>query len=405
MYSITERVIVALAKGDFSGAQESLDQGRGALDLNTLVSLSERHMIAPLILKRLSVLDLSEVLREQSAVYARHLRLIVGILDVSRRSELQHLSAAFARASIAFLLIKGYAIDKSPFRQMKDLDVLIHPEDLNAAFVTLQKAGYHYVGSGVLSEKEKQNVEQQLKWNNQFQFRSPHCGLTIEVHIALFERDRIRLENLSSLLARPDLFWERSEWDEELGCTVPSIEATLALLCVHSATKRSPAHNTYILRHSCDIVTVLRRGVDHHRFMYLCTTWDIAYYCYVALSLTVLSLETDEPQPLIDRLSPILTRRNRRLADIHCRCFRGLGNASQLHRLHYNLYMPFVIGGGPRRALAWYGRMIAPPRWKQEQRFNVSRYSRFIWLTYLYGPLLRIWRAVRLRTAEPHQHE
>ncbi len=387
-----ERLIAALAASQRETAQAIVNTH--PIDLAALAHLSAQHMVSTLVLQRLSALQLPAALQERTSALSREAVFATMAANARYRRELALLAGLFADVEIDFVLIKGQAVDKDPLRRTNDLDVLIRQADLQRAFAALEHSGYEYAGSGVLSEKERRRPESQLAWNNQFQFRSPHSGLSVEVHINLFERDRIRLENLDRLLDNIQLFWEGRSWDSELGCFVPAAEASLALLCVHSATKRSPAHNTYILRHAYDIVQLLERGVDQERFLTLCRVWGIAYYAYVSLRLAALSLGAAAPAAAAAQLEPELSARTRRLAEIHCRCFRGLGRASAYHRMRYTLYMPFAIGGGLHKALVWYRQAILPPLWKQEERFGISRSSPAIYLTYLVAPFARAYAAL-----------
>ncbi len=366
-------------------------------DLDGLLRLAERHMVSALVLQRLVGLRLQPDLRARVAPVAEQAILRVMAANALVRQELRRLSKLFGRAGVSFVHIKGLAIDRSPVRITNDLDVLIRREDLERARAALERDGYRYVGSEVISEKEKQRWEKQLTWNNQFQFRSPHGGLTVEVHINLFERDRIRLENLGRLLDSVDEFRQESSFDDELGCLIPSLEASLALLCVHSATKRSPALNTYILRHGYEIVHALQKGIDEARFVELCRSWAIGYYAYVSLRIAAESLGSTEAAATARRLEPLLTRRQQRLAEIHCRCYRGLGRASLVHRARYTLYMPFAIGGGLAKSLLWYWRALFPPLWYQEELFGISRSSPAIYLTYLAGPFVRLYSILTAR--------
>ncbi|TVR58252.1 MAG: hypothetical protein EA426_10530, partial [Spirochaetaceae bacterium] len=222
-------------------------------------------------------------------------------------------------------------------------------------------------------------------------------GISVELHINLFERDRIRLERLDRLLDSVDVFWEAARRDRDLGCLVPSREASLALLCVHSATKRSPAHNTYILRHAYDIVHVLTGGIDQDRFLVLCRNWGICYFAVVSLRLAARALGHDAPERCAASLERELTAAERHLVDVHLACFRGLGRASTFHRARYTILMPFAIGGGFLKGLRWYLAFLFPPLWHQEQRFGVKRTSPLILGTYLVGPFARLITAFKGR--------
>jgi hypothetical protein len=391
--SDNERLIPALLKDNRSEAQKILDSGTASL--SEVMRLAERHMVDVIILKQLARLRLNGAAASSFIPeYAERLREAAA-LHVRLRYELKQAARTLRQAGIDVLHIKGFAIDRSPLRRMNDIDLLIRARDLDSAFSTLEQAGYRYMGSGVMSEKEIRKPFSTLEWNNQFQFESPTSPVSVEIHTNLFERDRIRLENLDTLLDGVALFWEGRVWDEELACFIPSAEASLALLCMHSTTKRSPAHNTYVLRHAYDIWNICQQAFNGERFRFLCRQWEIQYYAYTALRLSALSLGIEQLDEAASALEPALTSRQRSLSDLHLKCFRGLGHASFLYRKIYTLRMPTAIGGGLRKALAWYRRAVFPPLYRQEQLFGIRRSSPAIYLTYLYGPFLRIYELIR----------
>ncbi len=394
---VEEILALALVRGDTETAQRIADRNR--IDLDTLLEICGRHRIAPLALKRLTALSLGDPLRPRVIEAARGAVMAALAHNAGIRAEIARFTELCRAGGIEFLLIKGMAIDKELTRSTNDVDVLIEPADLERTFAALEGAGYRYVGSAVLSSKERRDVRRQLRWNNQFQFQSPDAPLQIEVHIRLFERDRIRLEKLDRLLDRTDLFWEKRRYDGEIECWVPAPEASLALLCVHSATKRSPAHGSYILRHALDIARLLREGLDWDYFLHLCRLWEIEYYAYVSLRLAVLSLGAPRAQALAELLHPALNRRTRFLAGVHCRCYTGLGAPSRPFRMLYRLAMPVAIGGSFRKALRWYRETAFPPLWLQEARIGVPRSSPRLYPTYVAFQLARVGRALARRVA------
>lgn len=387
--SDNERLIVALLNNNKIYAQQLLDGGR--VEPEKLFRLADRHMVSALVFDRISRLRIEGTVSEFFSMDdARTLRKSVAV-NMRLRHELKLVVEILKKEGIDFLLIKGFAIDKSPLRMMNDIDILIDGKNLKKTFTILENTGYRYIGSGVMSDKEICNPFSTLSWNNQFQFESQTRIVSIEIHTNLFEGDRIRLENLERLLNKVNLFWEQARRDTDLKCFIPSTEATLALLCIHSATKRSPAHNTYILRHAYDIAEIFKGNLDMERFLFLCREWEIEYYAYTALRLTALSLGIQQTMEAAALLESSLTLRQKRLSEIHLKCFQGLGHASLFYRKLYALYMPPSIGGGFRKALRWYREQIFPTLWQQRGRFGIKRNSPAVFLTYLYGPFVRAY--------------
>lgn len=356
------------------------------------MEISLRHKLAPLVFARIATVPLPEPIRSQVADICDQLRRTAAAISVHTRHELRTVVQVLRDARIDSMLIKGPAVDRDPLRQTNDLDLLIQASDLRRAVDALSAAGYRYVGSDVLASRQQTSPFRGPSWNNQYPFRSPRSPLCVEIHTNLFERDRIRLERLDQLLDHVDRFWDERTWDEELSCYVPSPEATLMLLCIHSATKRSPAHNTYILRHGYDIRRTVADAPDRKRFLDLCRALNVEYYAFTALRLTGLVMQCDTCLHLARGLRPELTRREQILASLHLRCYRGLGRASLWYRYLYALFMPFAIAGSPQKAIRWYRQLVLPPRWRQRVEFSLRDRSLPILLSYLYGPFVRVFR-------------
>lgn len=394
--SIEEALLLTLIAENY-GESKQLIKSKD-IDFDRLVRLAHRHKLLPLICNRL--LLIAEVLPQEVLENAKRTLIASAALHTHIRHKLHTFTEQCSKHDIDFLLIKGYAIEKSPLRQMSDLDVLINKKDIENTFEVLQSYGYLYVGSGVLSKREMENPQSQYRWNNQYQFQAPDSNLVIEVHTNLFEKDRIRLENLDGLLENVDIFWQNRIWDSDLQCYLPVKEATLALLCVHSATKRSPAANTFIIRQAHDIAKLLENGINEEYYLSICTTFRIQYYAFFSLSLTAKILKSESAEKLSRDLKSTLTKGEKYLGKVHLRCYKGPGNASVLRRKQYALFMPLIIGGGFTKSIRWYKEAIFAPLWIQEKRFGIDRTSPLIYLTYLFGPIYRISNAIKNRKME-----
>ena len=364
------------------------------IEYELLDTLAQTHKVAPTVYKELlEEKDAIEIPKEIT-FYAKKIITAAMVIHSHIRQKLREFSELLLKNGIDFILIKGYAIDTSPLRQMNDIDVLIKEEEIDKAFEILQKAGYLYVGSFVLSQKEIDNPKQQYKWNNQYQFKVPQSQLVIEVHTNLFERDRIRTEKLDSLLDNVHLFWKYSCWDSELQCNTPVKEATLALLCMHSAIKYCPAVKLYILRQSYDIAKLLKKNIDEDYFMYLCRSWKIEYYVYFSMMLTSKIFHSQEAAQIALQFEPLLKWSEYFLACIHLKTYRGIERTSRFYRIIYAVCMPFILGGSFFKALRWYKERIFPPIYIQERRFCIKRTSPLIYFTYVYSPVRRIFRFI-----------
>lgn len=359
------------------------------IDYQLLNELINEHKIAPTIYKELLALDNKE-LPEEIRTLAKNTVTTSMVIHTHVRQKLRELSGLFSEKGVEFILLKGFAIDMSPLRQMSDLDVLIHEDEIDRVFKILEAEGYQYVGSFVLSEKEKKNPRDQYRWNNQYQFQMPQSQLVVEIHTNLFERDRIRTEKLDNLLDRVDLFWEKKNWDEALHCYVPTKEASLAVLCMHSAVKYSPAMNIFRLRQSYDIVKMLNTGIDSEYFFSLCHSWKIEYYAFFSIKLASRIFKNQAAEEIVDRIEGNLRRSEKFLARVHLKCYKNIEETAYLYRTIYKLCMPFIIGDGFRKALRWYKECLFPPIYIQERKYGIKRTSPLIYLTYVYGPIRKM---------------
>ncbi len=362
-------------------------------DYPWLLQLAAKHKLHGIVAQRL--LDLAKICDVDlpKADIKASLQLAVA-LNLQLKAGFLSIKEILKKLQVDFLLIKGFALDSSPLRAMNDIDILIQENDLKQVFKAMTTAGCTYVGSGVMSKKEFADPFSTLHWNNQFQFITPRTSTHVEIHTALFERDRIRLERLDRFLDRVDLFRAGCRYSADLDCNVPSPEANLALLCIHSTTKRSPAHNTYILRHALDLWSLLEEGIDMNRFINLCREWDIGYYACTAFRLSAIALTLPEIESMAAQLEPLLNKRERLLSQLHLNCYRGPGDAPFLRRKIFALFMPLAIAGGLKKGLSWYRKLLFPPVWYQEERYGITRNSPFFFLSYIYGPFVFIWRSL-----------
>lgn len=84
------------------------------------------------------------------STWARKLRrasLRVAVNNIRLRDRLEDLVPAFNRAKVPVMLLKGAALTPAVYgrpdlRPMSDLDLLIHPEDVESAFALLEEQGY-----------------------------------------------------------------------------------------------------------------------------------------------------------------------------------------------------------------------------------------------------------------------
>jgi len=385
-----EKLLLTIIRKNYSQAKKLIEIND--IDWKIFIGLLNKHGISSTMHSNI-INNLSEVCPQELLTISK-INVLQRIAENKfRQKELIALGKLLEEKNIPMMALKGFALDPELIfiREFYDIDVLI-PEDMIITVIDyMTEKGYSYKGSFMISQKEKNDIHGQFKWNNQYQYKCPSSPFVIEVHTNLFERNRIRLENLSVLLDRVDLFWERKRWDNNFLCYFPCHEASLALLCLHASLKRSPAENKMLLRHSLDMESLLTGYIDRNYFLSLCRTWRIGYHICFAFKLHEMIIETTYESFYTPLLSE-LNKRERLLIKTHLACVKDLHNSSRWGMFRYRLLMPFVIGGGIKKSIFWYLDYLFPTRVKQEFDFGIKRESPLIFITYLINPPRWIWR-------------
>ena len=124
------------------------------LDWTVIPALAEKHGMAPLVKRNLSLAEVrlpSSVQRDLLALTLRH-RLINQV----RSRVLSDLVRAFHQADLPYRILKGAALAYTLYpepglRPMKDMDILVRDRDLKQVCELLQQAGYRQNGQGTTS--------------------------------------------------------------------------------------------------------------------------------------------------------------------------------------------------------------------------------------------------------------
>lgn len=389
-----EQLIISLLNSEYGKAEELIkeipDNGFGPF-----FDLLINHGIGPHILSR--TLDrFSQLLTDYVIKMFRLFVLREITINKLHRNELIKVSGLLSSAGYDITLMKGLSYDPSGHttRSYGDVDLLVEEDKILEIISFMQVNGYSYKGSFILSREEKKNIEGQLSWNNQYQFSSPHSPETIEIHTNLFERDRIRLENLTTLLDRPDLYKKGRVWSEELKCHVPSSEAALLLLCLHCSLKRSLSNNRFILRHMTDMEILFNRGIKGDDFIALSRDSGTSYHAAFAISLYTIIMKVPFPK-WYGQLTEFLTRGEQFLLKRHLRCLKNLRNSSDIGRFVFNFTAPFIIGGSLKQRYTWIRNNFFATKVEQENRYyhlGFKKESASIYFTYFLNPFQSLWR-------------
>jgi hypothetical protein len=392
-----ERLVLALLNEDYEKA-EVLLKNRETLSFLEFFNLADLHRILPLLLIRL-IDNFPHFLSEETLKVARLLILQQKTANKLHRRELFTTAGLLKEKGFDITLMKGlsYDPDETYPRTYGDLDLLVEEEKIEEVISFLKEKGYTYTGSFILSHEEINNIKGQLSWNNQYPFNCPSSPQSVEIHTNLFERDRIRLEDLTTLLNKPELFKKNREWNKDLNCNLPSREASLMLLCLHCSLKRALYNNSFLLRHMSDLKILLNRGIDGEAFLALCTEAKVCYHALFTLKLYGIIGKKHLPS-WCGELEKALNHREMFLLNRHLKCMKNLDKSRFSARLIYNFTAPFIIGGNYKQKLTWLRNNIFPTKVEQEYRyfrFGFRKESPLIYLTYFIDPFYILWNFIK----------
>lgn len=370
------------------------------IDWQYFLETISKHKIAPLVLEKLLEFPL---LQSQKKLFNnRHKEEILKTMLNSKilRTEMTRIIDILQRSNIECILLKGLSLDFSHLRTIGDLDILIRQENLLNAFNLLGQIDYVYIGNIInhhLISKEKNHFDLQLSWNNQFQLYYERTGLLLELHTNLFERSRVYVEDLDTLLDNIDLFWKEKRYDKNLNCFTLSRNHSLLLMCLHNALKRSPSKNTFILRTILDIDNLIEMGVEWDNLIETSLKLDIGPFVYFSLLMTQKLFDRKIPEDVLTALKNNWTIWQLFLTNVHLKCFNSLYTSSILYSNMYNFLCPFVFGRRWKDRIMWIFLIpvLFPPRWKMAQHFNLKMDSPFIYFTYLLNPFRWIYIILR----------
>jgi hypothetical protein len=234
-------VCACLAPG--SGAVPDMS----ALDPGLLARIARRHQVSPLVAARLAAagLPVPEPLRRQAdAAHHRALRQMALLLD---------LVAALESEGIRAVPVKGVALaqqlfDSPVLRAAYDIDLVVRPEDVAAAWRVLARAGMRQVSPQVALAGARRDLFCRASKDSQHQHAA--SGQMLELHWRL-------ADVMAEPLLPPDdalvtLALAPGRQVRVLG------EATLFVyLCTHGA-----AHGWARLKWLADVAALLHRSAD-----------------------------------------------------------------------------------------------------------------------------------------------
>ncbi len=376
-------------------------------DWNRFLSIVYHHMVATITLDKLSQYPLPPSHSKQIKSYAIDALIKTHHNHRTFFNELNRINGLFKKHGIDFILMKGLSIDTEKKRTIGDIDILIRKDKTIRAIDVLKELDYQYIGNTrnpYLTRAEREQIELQLSWNNQYEmFHSP-TGILVELHTNLFERQRVYYEDISTLLDNIDLFWDNKQYNERLGCSIFSPELSLILVCIHNAIRRSPANNRFTLRSIVDIHSLVQGGIEWDAVIFLSQKLKVGPFVYFSLFVSKLLLEVNIPSNSMDILYEDMTKSQRILTKIHLKCIRNLESSSILHSKIYKLLTPFIFSSNWIDRIKWLSLtpILFPPKWKMASYFGLPRNSPLLPLTYLLNPLR--WLVIFLKKTTRNIH-
>jgi len=395
-----EQLLINLLKtkqqSDFKGIP-SIFNGN---DFSTLSLLCEKHLIkAEIFSKIMSIPDFQpwkEMLRNE----ARHAVMGISMRNTFMIGQLANIIKIFNASKIDMILYKGPVLDATGLREIGDLDILIHDNDLMRVKKILEDSDYIYTGNVenlTLTRKERKDISLQQSWNCQYQFRHRQKDMLLEIHTNFFERSRSYDIDLSSLLECIDSFWERAEWSERFGCKILKNEDSLIILCIHNAIKRCPANNRFTLRNLVDIDNLASGGIDWDDFMTRAAELKIIPFILFSLTLIKDYLGSDIPETVIQELDKKCTNWDRHMIELHNKCVVSIDHISPLYSNLYKILVPFVYNDSwiLRIKRLFFIDTIFPSKRRVAAIYGINISSPLVYTAYLLNPFRWIYLLLR----------
>ncbi len=362
------------------------------INIDSFLSRIDRHLIRPFILNELVRYAMPEQMKTRITAAAREAVLEAVLRNQMLKKEYSMIQKILEHHGIECVLLKGLSLDFSGIRTVGDLDILVREKDLLAADKLVPLAGYDYVGdilNLLIKKNERKDISRQLAWNNQFQYHNTKNALLLELHINFFERSRGYKFDLGSLLDSINAFWDRKKWNGKLGTYVLCNEDLLLLMCLHTALKRAPYANQFVLRNLLDIAGLVEEGIDWDRIVAESIALNVSSFVLFALTLTARLLDVEVPEKILHDLHDHCLPGEKFSNAIHLRCLHDLGASRLFYSNFYKLLIPFVYQKKwlPRIKSILLLDLLFPPKRTMARFFKLKADNPLIYATYLLNPL------------------
>ena len=195
------------------------------------------------------------------------------------------------------------------------------------------------------------------------------------------------------LLDNIDTFWENKKYHKDLQGNIFSAEDLLILMCLHCATKRSPANNTFIFRNILDIDNIVKGGIEWNEFLQRTQNFNISSFIYFSLILTHRLYGTSIPQKVLWALSNMCSGMERFFIRIHLRCLKSFNRYSLLYSLLYKCYSPLVYSKNWIKKILWL--FAVPVIFMNKEKimlsFQLKKNSPLLFFAYYIYPFKKLF--------------
>ncbi|MBP7735421.1 MAG: nucleotidyltransferase family protein [Spirochaetes bacterium] len=362
------------------------------INLGRFLSKVDKHLVKPVVLSELVKYHLPEPMKSEISAAAKEAVLNTVLLNQMILKECTRIQTALADHGIECVLIKGLSLDFTGLRTVGDIDILVREKDLLAANKLVTLVDYNYVGdimNPLVRKEEKKNIALQMDWNNQFQYYNKKNALLLELHTNFFERSRVYEFDLDGLLNNINIFWDKRLWNEKLRSFVLCNEDLLLLMCLHTALKRAPYSNQFVMRNALDIADLIQQGIDWDRVLMISGQLGVSSFVLFSLKLSRRLLDLEVPEHIITDLNGQCTSGQRLCVTIHLGCFHDLVSSWFICTRLYKLLAPFVYQKKwmPRLKGILLIDLLFPPKRTMASFFKLKWDNPFVYATYLLNPI------------------
>jgi len=389
---IEDILILELCKKDKNRTRIEDILQKSKINIDRLISRIDKHLIRPHVLNELVRYSMPASMKSVIASAAKEAVLKTILFNQMIQKEFSRIQAVLTDHGVECVLMKGLSLDFSGLRMVGDIDILIREKDLPVADKLVSLVDYNYVGdimNPLVRKEEKKDIALQLHWNNQFQYYNKKNALLLELHTNFFERSRVYEFDLDELLNNINIFWNSRVWNEKLRSFVLCNEDLLSLMCLHTALKRAPYSNQFVLRNALDIADLIRQGIEWERVLKVAGQLGISSFVLFSLELSRRLLDVEVPEQVIIDLGGYCSTGQRLCMAIHLRCFHDLESSWFVYTRLYKLLVPFVYQKKwmPRLKSILFVDVLLPKRSAMADFFHMKRDNPLVYATYILNPV------------------